>query len=789
MEVIRTKDIAAGALLVVTGWLAAAQAQTQTVIVGGDAGEVWRQEGAASCDRCKKVDAIVIRGAHTVERTNAPGGVIDFNVESWENWIFPQRADTTQNIMLALEARGGSMFTPTFGFREFEESFSLMIDNEGDTALEVRADEPGQSANAFGMIIQFDLGAIFGVNRIKFFPRNADPDFRAPRFPFQRDFLKGFEIFVNDGAPENERNNVLLFPNLDGGFVPQNEDAVVDLQFEPRFVRHLRLKSLTNTDFEIAEFQIFTRGYVPEATYVSNVFDFDEPTLLGNIRWVLEHVGDPFLATAQIRTRTGVDPQPIVYPRVGLQASGRVVLVHVTSASELGSGGMRPQDIPIDALWKRADEFAVSDSLETPAVFAADTLHTLHEIVTGVLDNTHVDGREALLFFSELPLESRLGLEIDRDYYAGVADGDKRNLRDDLINWSAWSAPYSLSGAVDGGALASLGAGVPIASPSPRQYFQFMVRFDNDSFDSAAGIGGLAFDVSRPALTDSLIAEIVPRTASVGESTAFTYAVLNRPGPRGIGFDQLEIDTPLRTSAVREVVISGSDGVTQRADFSGLALNDEALPLTVNDITITEVRDKSFVISFPRMQSGGLITVDFDNAVLRFGTQFTARVRNADNPFVGQSVLAGNAADLSTPDLADPDPPQRLIGSLHSRNLSVVVPLTPNLLVNVEADPPVFTPNGDGTNDRSLIRFDLTNIAAPTSVRIKIYDLSGRLIVSSEELRSSGRFAWPWDGTDAGGDLTPPGNYIFSVSLDAGPRVSTSVDVVSTHTGVIAVAY
>ena len=765
---------AAGVLVVVaTGWLASAQAQTQAVIVGGERGEVWRREGA-SCDRCKKIDAIVIRGAHSVEQTNAPGGVIDFGVADRANWIFPQRADTTQNIMLALEARGGSMTTPTFGFRDLEKSFSLMIDDDGDTALEVRADEPGQSANAFGMILQFDLGAIFGINRIKFFPRNADSDYPAPRYPFQRDFLKGFEIFVNDGAPENERDNTLRFPNLDGGFVPQNEDAVVDLKFEPQFVRHLRLKSLSNTDFEIAEFQIFARGYVPEARYVSNIFDFDEPALLGNIRWVLEHRGDPFLAKAQIRTRTGVDPQPIVYPRVGLQASGRVILVHVTSASELGSGGIQPHDIPIDALWKRAAD--VEDA-------------ELKSIVTTVLDNPDVDGREALLFFRELPLEQRLELEIDRDYYAGVTDSDKRNLRDDLTNWSDWSAPYSLSGLVESDALGSLGAGVPIASPNPRRYFQFMVEFENGSFDSATGLGGLAFDVSRPALTDSLIAEILPRTAVVGETTPFTYAVLNRPGPRGIGFDQLEIDTPLRTSAVREVVISGSDGVVERADFSGSDLSDEALPLTADNISITEVRDDGFVISFPRMQSGGLIRVDFDNAVLRFATQFTARVRNADNPVVGQSVIAGNAADLSRPDRPDPDPPQRPVGSLGSRNLSVVVPITPNLLVNVEADPPVVTPNGDGVNDRSLIRFDLTNIDAPTSVQIKIHDLSGRLIVNREELRSSGRFAWPWDGTDAGGDLTPPGNYIYSVSVDAGPRVSTSVGVVSTATGVIAVAY
>ncbi len=770
MEAIRTKLFtishaprlgagAAGVLIVVTGWLAAAQAETQSVIVGGDAGEIWRQEGAASCDRCRKIDAIVIRGAHSVERTNAPGGVIDFDLENRANWIFPQRADTTQNIMLALERRGGGMTTPTFGFRDLEESFSLMIDNKGTTALEVRADEPGQSANAFGMIIQFDLGAIFGINRIKFFPRNADPGYPAPLHPYQRDFLKGFEIFVNDGAPENERDNILIFENLEEGFVPQNEDAVVDLQFEPRFVRHLRLKSLTTTEFEVAEFQIFARGFVPEATYVSNVFDFDEPALLGNIRWVLEHVGDPFLSSARIRTRTGVDPQPIVYPRVGLQPSGRIAL-------QFTRGGTRSEEVPIEALWKRADD--VEDT-------------ELKTIVETVLDNPDVDGREALLFFSELPQVQRLGLEIDRDYYSGIAGSEKRNLKDDLTGWSDWSAPYSLPGIMSEDSLGVLGTGVPITSPSPRRYFQFMVEFANGSFDAATGLGGLAFDLSRPAFTDSLIAEIVPRTARVGETTSFTYAVLNRPGPRGIGFDQLEIDTPLRTSQVRQVVIAGSDGSEQRADFSGRLLSDDALPLSDGDISITEVRDDGLVISFPLVQDdASLITVDFDNAVLRFGTQFTARARNADNPAVGQSVIAGNAADLTTNDLVDPD--VQPIGSLNSRNLSVVVPITRDLLVNVEADPPVFTPNNDGINDASLIRYDITNIGAPTPVEIEIYDLSGRLIKRGEESRISGRHAWSWDGTDSGGELAPPGNYLFSVSLDAGPRISTSV-------GIVAVVY
>jgi gliding motility-associated-like protein len=729
--------------------VAEATAQTSPVVVGG-AGSQWGSEG--------DIPAIVIRSATTVEATNSPGGVIDFSVEGRDNWVFPQKVDTTQNIMVTLSRRAGTLTTPTFGFRDLQPLFGAIADNDGDTALELRG-EPGQSANAFGLIIQIDLGAIFGLTRIKFFPRNADPDFPAPLFPFQKDFLKGFEIFVNDGAPENERDNILIFENLEEGFRGQNEDAIVDLRFDPRFVRYLRLKSLTNTDFEIAELQIFARGFVPEATYISNVFEFDEPSLLGNIRWVAEQEGDSTLSSMQVRTRTGVDQLPVVYPRVGLQASGRIELQFV-------QGGARAEEIPIEALWKRAEDVEDDD---------------LRSIVEDVLDNAAVDGREALLFFSELPLAQRLALEIDQDYYDDVADAEKRNLKADLTNWSPWSAPYSVDGIVAGDSLGVLGLGVPITSPSPRRYFQFMVDFDNRAFDSATGLGGISFDVSAQAFTDSLIAEILPRTAVTGQRSSFTYAVLNRPGPNGIGFDQLEIDTPLRTSAVGRVIMSQDGAVVQEADFTGNSLDDEALPLTDGAISISEVRDDGFIISFPRVnQESMTITVEFENAILRFGTQFTARARNASDVFVGQSVIPGNAADLSTADLDDPD--VRPVGTLNPANLVVVVPITRNLLVNVKADPPVLTPNGDDVNDVTDIRYDITNIAEPTDVDVKIFDLSGRLIKSETVARRSGRFSFPWDGSDNGDNLVPPGNYIFSVSMDAGATVSESV-------GVVAVAY
>ena len=730
-------------------WSAAAEAELESVVVGGETGLDWIDVG--------DIAPTVIRGKASVEQTNSPGGVIDFDRPGRRNWLVPQEVDTTRNIMLDLTSpqRGGSLFTPTVTLRSLETQFSQMIDDRAATALEVRPRRAGESTRANGFIMQFDLGAIFAVNRIKFFPRNADPAYPAPAFPNQRDFLKAFEIFANDGAPESESNGVLVFQTLD--IVPKNETPVVDLEFEPQFIRHLRLRVLTNTEFEIAEFQAFAQGFVPRATFVSNLFDFGEPSLVGNIRWVQEQEGDPRRSRMRIRTRTGVDPGTVVFPRVGLQPSGRIDL-------RIAERDFVEVDIPIEALWKRAD------ALEDP---------DLQEIVDNVLDNPDVDGREVLLFFNRLPLEQRAALEIDEDYYQREVDRSERgDLREDLTNWSPWSPPYAPAGIVDAARLADAGAGTPIASPSPRRYFQFMVDFANEDFVATTALGGLAFDVLTPAFTDSLVAEIIPRTARSGESTEFTYAILNKPGANTSGFDRIEIDTPIRTAALSTVAIE-REGSLEVADFSGLSLDD--LPVTRNEISIEEVRDDGFIISFPRIASAAVVKIEFENAVLRFGTQFTGRARNSGNEGVGQEVLPGNAADLSGPGREDPD--SLPVGSPSAKNLSVAVPITRDILINVRAEPPVFTPNGDGVNDGSLIRYDITNIAEPRSLELAIFDLSGRRVRHVYDGRDlSGRFDRLWDGRDDAERFVPPGNYLFRLSFAATTGTVKQV-------GIVAVAY
>ena len=254
----------------------------------------------------------------------------------------------------------------------------------------------------------------------------------------------------------------------------------------------------------------------------------------------------------------------------------------------------------------------------------------------------------------------------------------------------------------------------------------------------------------------------------------------SRPG-QDRGFDRFRIDTPLRAEAVGQISITRPGGSTTSADFSGAAL--DALPLTQNGISILEVSDNALVVGFPLIDEHGTeLKVGFDCAVLRFGTTFTGQALNfAASETLGQNAVAGNAADLSADGLADTD--LQPLGTPLTGNLSVVVPIARDLLVNVDVVPMAFTPNGDGINDAAEIQYDITNIARPAPVAIHIYDVSGRPVrVLYDDLDTSGRFARAWDGRDDAGAMVPPGNYLVSVSLSASTGSQRQI-------GVVAVAY
>ena len=767
MEFPRALEKAAGAFAVAAtawvGFLAAVPAAADTIVVGGSGQAAW-DTGDGRIEPEVGIalpTAIASAGDEfSVIHTNTPGGVVDF--ASRPGWIFPQRADTTRNILIGLTGvtRGGSISSrqPSTQTR-FEDHWVKMIDDDPETALEVRAPGGGGDPNADGLLFDFDLNALFAINRIRFFPRNAAADYPAPGFPFQNDFLKGYEISINDGRPESflANGDPIWTPIAQQ---PQNQERVVDIRLAPRFVRRMRLETISPAEFEIAEFQVFSEGFVPQAVYLSSVYDFGEPALLGRLRWTEETIGEPGLSSIEIRTRTGVDPDPVEYTRKGAQ------LVFVEKGGGVSGARTRLTPVPVEVPWKR------------PADVEDDSLR---ELIETELDDDLLTGPEAELRWSQMPIELRGQIALTGEDYDRIGDS-KSEIRDDLGNWSGWSPRYPAAGSVSAGEVERADLGVEIFSPSPRRYFQFRVEFSTGSFEAATGLAALAFDLSRPALASGLIGEIAPRTAQGGETTSFTYAVLARLDGQTPGLDQLDIRTPVRVQAVGRVEVRNPDGAGASADFAGVDLSQLAAgtaPITQGDFSIEQVRERGFRVGFPPVERDStLVAVRFDAAVLRPGTVFEGQGYNTGVGSLGQRVTPGNAADLGGGEAFDPDRVQ--VGIPEAANLTVHVPISGEPLVNVAADPAAFTPNGDRVNDGTLIRYDVTNIAAPTGVEVLLFDLAGRRVRTLyERSDSGGRFAVPWTGEDDAGRMVPPGSYLFRVSLDTDSGEVAKVGLVS----------
>lgn len=250
-------------------------ADTDLLIIGGAEGKNGWEAGSYTLESNRVISkfspATISTDRRSVDVSNTPGDVVDQECPDRINWIFPSSSDTNTSIMKGFdsEARGGQVFTPIPSFRFLAETFPLMTDGSSLTAMVLEAEDDGSSAGARGFILDFDLGSVFGVNRIRFFPRPSK----------QRDFMKGYDVRLNDGTPEMVAGGAKIYETI--GSETDNSEVDVDIRFETQFVRHIRVRSLSPAGFEIAEFEVYTEGFVPTAVYVSDVMDFGEKVILG----------------------------------------------------------------------------------------------------------------------------------------------------------------------------------------------------------------------------------------------------------------------------------------------------------------------------------------------------------------------------------------------------------------------------------------------------------------------------------------------------------------------------
>ena len=295
-----------------------AQLRTFTL---GERTHTW-QGGGDGVDPVRLVGRFAAARADT---GNVPGDAIEFVYKP--GWISPQFFDGTVNISPLLLGKEASIKAPnSLSVRTSlrREQLTGIVNGDHEVAFERKPTLFNPNVPAFGIWIVMDFARLVGVERIRFYPRNSV--LPTPDKPFHNDFLRGYEVWVNRRLTNSSGGA----PDVLVARVPENEEPVVDLPMAPRYVRLVKLRSITETPFEIDEIEIYGTGYVDEATYYSDLIDLGGRATLGPIRWVEQTVGKPLFSHLSAQVRTGNDDTPIVFREKIPTQTGRSTLREVS---------------------------------------------------------------------------------------------------------------------------------------------------------------------------------------------------------------------------------------------------------------------------------------------------------------------------------------------------------------------------------------------------------------------------------------------------------------------------
>ena len=299
--------------------------------------------------------------------------------------------------------------------------------------------------------------------------------------------------------------------------------------------------------------------------------------------------------------------------------------------------------------------------------------------------------------------------------------------------WSNWSAVY-------------LTSGEPFKSPSPRRFAQAQLRLVTQEPLRTAQMRSLRLKLAPP-LVDQTFAEVWPIDGvEPGADQLFSMYIRSVFGPGNSGFDRIRLHS---SSSVPIELVSFRQG-TEAQLRAGTGRE-----LWPGPLDLAQLEDGSAELAFPAPVTGGrsLYEARFRTRVFLSGTVFGAELQRTTRPGIVQAISEGDA------------------GSLVASQSLVVVADVENfpLLDQVRSLPQVFTPNGDGINDQTEIRFTIYRLIRARRIEVGIYDLVGRPVreLSLRRENPSGDHSVVWDGRDDAGALVQPGTYLARVAFAA----------------------
>ncbi len=296
-----------------------------------------------------------------------------------------------------------------------------------------------------------------------------------------------------------------------------------------------------------------------------------------------------------------------------------------------------------------------------------------------------------------------------------------------------------------------------VNSPEPATHFRYKVVLKTDDILQTPVFRSFVMDYSptdQP--VSNAVGYITPNEVAMGDEVDYVYS---------LKYDINSVAS-LASQNIKEVAIA-VPGYSVPSFAYSLDANDT---LTVGDGMAFSSTVDTLYITFDTAitdidgDGSGMLNIGFSTKLLKSAHTFEAFISNsAMNDGAGAIKVWENASEGS--------------------NAVVVTSLIADILSNVQAVPKVFTPNGDGKNDFTVIQFTLAKVS--TDITLKIYSPSGSLVstvldgeyyspsefdafAASDAGDISGAMSMPgyWDGTDEDNELVPPGIYLYQVIAD-----------------------
>ena len=212
------------------------------------------------------------------------------NLDTSATHVMPIRVTPEFNLSLGYEERGGWQRERVF--QRVPGYFERALDGDITTVYNYRGDFGGPEGTPRPTV---DLGGIFPINRIVFF---THPD-------SSEKYADVFRLYVDGALVREELDNKQ--DSVEVTF-PMRHGQVVAI--EPVIRRNKAGISIPPKTWQLAEFEIYGDGYVPRASYISEIIDIEQVAPLGSgeraswgrLYWT--GTRDPDARTV-IRTRTG----------------------------------------------------------------------------------------------------------------------------------------------------------------------------------------------------------------------------------------------------------------------------------------------------------------------------------------------------------------------------------------------------------------------------------------------------------------------------------------------------